>query len=320
MLERAFKLKDALELYQQHFKEAKEDPIDEDVLTPDDWLELRELLDILLPLKAVSKCLESDGRDCCHGSLWESLTAIDFLLTKLERLKQQYNHLPNSHLRASINLGWKKLDKYYSLSDQTPAYRAAIAIHPAKKMRWFELKWSESHPQWISEARAAITSLYNEYKQRHIDEAIQPSLPNKELTEFERYNLLDDEHELDDLERFLREERAPSSTNPLVWWQANHDRFPVLRYMAFDLLGAPATSSADERAFSMAGEVLSKDRFNTRDDFAEAAQCLKSWIHEGLIYKLPNKSNRKSKNSSSSKNGTSSASTSDSSQASLAPL
>lgn len=39
----------------------------------------------------------------------------------------------DSYFKACVNLGWKKLDKYYELSDSVPAYRAAIALNPAYK-------------------------------------------------------------------------------------------------------------------------------------------------------------------------------------------
>jgi hypothetical protein len=285
MLERAFKLKDAIELYQGHFKGGEDEPLEDDVLTSDDWLELRELLDLLLPLRAVSLTLQSESKDCTHGSLWQSLPAIDYLMTKLEALKVKHTYLPNTHFKAAINLGWKKLDKYYTLSDDTPAYRAAIVIHPAKKMAWFEHKWKEQHAHWINDAKDAVTSLYNEYKRRHADEALLAIQPAKELSEFEQYNVLEDEYSLyDDLERYLREERAPANTNPLTWWRHNHHRFPILRHMAMDLLATPASSSADERTFSKAGEVLDESRYNTLADLAEANQCLKSWTDEGLIW------------------------------------
>jgi hypothetical protein len=288
MLERAFKLKDAIELYQGHFKGDEDEPLEDDTLTSNDWLELRELLDLLLPLRAVSMTLQSDGKDCNNGLLWQSLTAIDYLMAKLEGLKAKHTYLPNSHFKAAINLGWKKLDKYYNLSDNTPAYRAAIVIHPSKKMAWFEAKWKEEHPQWITDAKDTVTSLYNEYKRQHADEALIAHQPDKELSEFEQYNLLEDDYsQNDDLERYLREERAPAGTNPLHWWQNNHHRYPILRHMAFDLLGTPASSSANERTFSKAGEVLDKRRFSTLDDLAEANQCLKSWCDEGLIWQAP---------------------------------
>lgn len=56
--------------------------------------------------------------------------------------------------------------------------------------------------------------------------------------------------------------------------------------MAFDLLAAPASSSADERQFSMAGHVLDEDHFNTLDDLAEAYQYLKSAYSENIHFPL----------------------------------
>ena len=286
MLERSFKLKDAIELYQAQYRNDNDEPIaEQDLLTNDDWLELRELLEILKPLKQVSLELQHDGKDCNRGSLWQSLSAIDYLMTKLEALKVKQRYLPDTHFKAAVNLGWKKLDEYYELSDKTPAYRAAIFIHPAKKLAWFEAKWTAMHPTWITKAKKAIYSLYSEYKRRYADEAIIASVSAEDLTDFERYNLLEDEHSLnDDMERYIREERAPKDTNPLAWWCSNHHRYPILRHMAFDLLAAPASSAADERTFSIASHSLNEERYNTLADLAEATQCCRSWCTEGLIW------------------------------------
>jgi hypothetical protein len=95
-----------------------------------------------------------------------------------------------------------------------------------------------------------------------------------------------EEFEGDELQRFLHEDIAPQGTNPLSWWQSNQERFPVLRHMAFDLLAAPASGSADERAFSMAGHVLDKEHYSTLDDLAEAHQCLKSAHRESIVKRV----------------------------------
>jgi hypothetical protein len=286
MIERAFKLKDAIELYQHAFKDDNTAPLANDLLTSDDWLELKDILNLLLPLKIASKNVQSDGKDCKHGSLFESLQAIDWLLDKLEKLKNEHQHLGNSHFKACINLGWKKLNKYYTLSDETAAYRAAIAIHPHFKTRWFKKQWHEHHPQWVEEAERQITELFKDYKRRHGDEvqmAATAARPSKELSEFEAYNALeDDAFEGDDLQRYLSEAPAPKDTNPVTWWRLNQHRYPVLRHMAFDLLAAPASSSADERQFSKAGHVLDDEHFNTKDDLAESQQLVKSALDEGI--------------------------------------
>ena len=294
MIDRAIKLRNALDLYQHAFREDANEPVVDDALTNDDWLELKELLALLQPLKQTSLFIQGDGAYVIdggvrYGSLFENLQAIDFLLTKLEDLKKQYEYQPATHFKASINLGWKKLNKYYELSDSTAAYRAAIMLHPYYKMRWFEEHWKE-HRTWITSAKEAVIEEYNKYKRRHSDELVGSRIDSgalQHLSKFDRYNTLeDDPFNGDELDRYLREERQPKHVDPLSWWRQNHERYPVLRHMAFDLLAAPASSSADERQFSQAGYMLNKEHWHTKDDLAEYQQCMKSWRAAGLlIYK-----------------------------------
>lgn len=69
MLERAFRLKDAIHLYQEAYQHDDDDPCFDDVLTSDDWTELSDILSLLKPLKAVSCTLQSSGKDGINGSL-----------------------------------------------------------------------------------------------------------------------------------------------------------------------------------------------------------------------------------------------------------
>nr|OQO30194.1 hypothetical protein B0A51_11590 [Rachicladosporium sp. CCFEE 5018] len=133
MIVRAIKLKDALELYLQHFRDDADSPTQDDCLTNDDWYELKLLLDLLAPLKRQSLPVQ------------HSHSGHDF--------RRQHEYAPNTHLKAAIYLGWKKLSKYYQLSDQTPAYRVAIMLHPHYKLDWFQKHWDEHHPAWIDEAK-----------------------------------------------------------------------------------------------------------------------------------------------------------------------
>jgi hypothetical protein len=297
MIERALQLRDALELYQTHFH----CELRPDILTAVDWRELKDLGELLAPIKRASKVVQSDqstakeGENLCwdlerssSGSLWQTLTAFDWLLTSLERAKAKHQHLPHSHLKAAINLGWKKLNKYYALSDCTAAYRAAIVLHPHYKMRWFERNWAEYHSDWIDAAKDSVVELYNEYKARHTKAGateIADPPPTKQLDDYERSLYMDEDGGRlgDELERYLREEHAPARTNALAWWQQNEQRYPVLRNLAFDLIAAPATSAAAERRFSEAGHVLNEGHWHTRSDLAEATQCLKSWFEQDML-------------------------------------
>lgn len=293
MVERSIKLRDAIELYCSHFR----DDLTDDTLSNDDWLELKEVLALLGPMKRASKVIQSDGS--FYGGLWQTLTSLEWLLSTLEAARSRLEHSPNSHLKAIINLGWKKLNKYYALSDRTAAYRAAIALHPSLKMRWFDKNWSGLRCDnskgkgelWTVKARRAIEELYSEYKKRYSDSeataiaALNRRSPrHKALDEFELSLLMEDDEALDDeLQRYLAEPLTPYNTNPVSWWQVNHYQYPILRHMALDLLAAPSSSAAAERQFSLAGHVLNEDRYQTLTDLAEANQCLKNWYLQDLV-------------------------------------
>lgn len=103
------------------------------------------------------------------------------------------------------------------------------------------------------------------------------------MSEFDAYNNFDGDERLDELAMHSQEPPAPKNTDPLAWWISNHERSPMLRHLAFDLLAAPASTDAGERLFSQAGRVVNKERPHTQQELAEALRCIRSWQHEGLI-------------------------------------
>ena len=110
--DRTIKLRDAIELYQRAIKNDNNEPLIDDLLIDDDWLELTELLSLLKPLVEVSFFVQWSSKDLIHSSLFEALTPIDWSLSKLERLKKEHVRQPNTHFRACINFAWKLLKKY----------------------------------------------------------------------------------------------------------------------------------------------------------------------------------------------------------------
>ena len=109
--------------------------------------------------------------------------------------------------------------------------------------------------------RKALTgyAAYNQKRSR-----TEPSTPHDELTKY----------------RDVAE--PPDAQDPLEWWLLHQDEYPVLKHLAFTLLAALASTAADERLFSMAGNVVNEERPHTTQELAEAAQCLRSWHHEQL--------------------------------------
>lgn len=47
------------------------------------------------------------------------------------------------HFNTNINLGWQKINHYFSKTDSTPIYRAAVVLHPRLKWRWFNKYWRD---------------------------------------------------------------------------------------------------------------------------------------------------------------------------------
>jgi hypothetical protein len=129
MIERAILLKDAISLYQGN-TEAPIDPRDE--LTGSDWLELSEMRALLEPIYKASLYVQStpDHRDQRHGALHEVLTTMDFILTHLERAKDSPTYTDAVHYKTAVNLGWMKLNQYYTKTDLNPAYILAVFLHP----------------------------------------------------------------------------------------------------------------------------------------------------------------------------------------------
>jgi len=124
------------------------DPADD--LTPADWHKINDLIALLKPLSESSITAQTIGTAGGHGALHAVLTQIEHLLNYLKTSVNRQTHLPASHSRACIDLGWKKLDTCYSLSDNTLAYRLTVLLNPCFKMQWFN-KHRQTKPLWRAE-------------------------------------------------------------------------------------------------------------------------------------------------------------------------
>lgn len=77
------------------------------------------------------------------------------------------------------------------------------------------------------------------------------------------------------IETYLAELPIARSDNPLDYWRANKDRFPLLARIARRYLSAPSTSTDSERLFSAASHVLNEKRNRLSCQKAEQLLFLK---------------------------------------------
>ncbi|CAB4036879.1 zinc finger BED domain-containing 1-like [Paramuricea clavata] len=67
-----------------------------------------------------------------------------------------------------------------------------------------------------------------------------------------------------EIRRYVQEKNIPRQEDPLAWWKKHASAYPHLAELFKKYLCIPATSVPSERAFSKAGELVSKKRSNLK--------------------------------------------------------
>jgi hypothetical protein len=254
--------------------------------------------------------VRKDGEVKSFGNIWDVSQAFEFLLAELEDWKSTAEKYPDpEHFKININLGWKKLDEYYSKLTETPVYYTSIVLHPQYRWSYFEQHWSDKQ-EWVDEAKAMVRDLWLEYKSR----AVQPdfhitkrqrvikskfdrhrrahpvspsptsspaSVPD-DWDEYERWlsspdPILDQQNDKDNQSDIIVE------IDPIEYWWGQRMTFPTLSKMALDVLTAMPMSADCERLFSAAGLMVVPLRNRLEASTIGITQTLRSWSRAGLI-------------------------------------
>ncbi|KAM4061423.1 transposase-like protein [Hirsutella rhossiliensis] len=242
------------------------------------------------------------GNLVAYGTAWDIIQAFEYLLERLEEAKEFAKDVPDSeHFAINVELGWKKLEKYYIKLVECPVYYAAVALHPALRLQWFEEAWAH-RPEWVLEARRIVRGIWErDYKSLILsdDEAIPMVKRRKvdDLNEFQQFRL---RHRLqagqtattrrgpptaDEFDRWTVDIGADDGdiTDPFQYWQLKESTYPRLARMAFDMLSIPPMSAECERAFSFAGLMVTRLRSRLQANTINAGQAIRSWLKAGLI-------------------------------------
>jgi hAT family protein len=221
---------------------------------------------------------------------------MEWLLKHLEETKIQHERDEEPHLRIGCKLGWIKMDEYYTLTEDSPVYLAALVLHPAFRWSTVESQWID-HPDWLVRGKAAVQALWEEYRKLPVEQdtlAVQPTVTKKTT-------------DLDDFMASIRKlstQSAPSPSltrdeyaewvaipdpgdclvdNPIQYWLLRRRQYPRLSRMAIDLFSIPAMSSEPERIFSLTGQMITPQRSRLKADIIGAAQCISSWEKNQII-------------------------------------
>lgn len=268
MLRAALNLRDAIDGYFNKWKEAD---CAGDELSTEDWIVLEKIKSFLEKLKMTTKALESS-----FATLDNVLLAMDFMLAQFEAGKEA--NIDDPMVGPMYNSGWAKLDKYYRLTDESPAYVAAIVLHPSHKWHYIQENWKA---EWVDSSKRLIQTLWNDYK------PVEPPLPfcegpSSTTNEFLNWRNKHLQPSLirDEYERYCKSERVYGFTSALLWWleETQRKNYRNLSKMAVDILSIPAMSAEPERLFSGAKITITDRRNRLGRDVIEALECLKSWL------------------------------------------
>ena len=171
MIARALRLDQIIKRYCEDWELPKgKDSYDlsKDFLDTEDWEELRHHEELIKPFWKVTIHTEGRAVNGSHGALWEVLPAFDYLFKKLQVRANEtvaIPHLSTTHYSHCLNVAFLKLSEYFTETDKTLYYRAAVALHPFFRYAYFEETWinQDNGVDEIRRAKEANQLLYEQY-------------------------------------------------------------------------------------------------------------------------------------------------------------
>ena len=127
------------------------------------------------PYRSINLYLNSVTLENC-------LPAMEYLLGLFEEAKIRYRDDP--FMAYKVNSAWPKLDKYYTKTNDSAAYIAALVLDPCMKLEYITSTWQ---PEWIPVAKALVVKLWKKYRptdpiHTHVEETVQdPKHPRNEI-------------------------------------------------------------------------------------------------------------------------------------------
>ncbi|OWT42391.1 hypothetical protein VFPPC_18318 [Pochonia chlamydosporia 170] len=263
----------------------------DNILTISDWEFIERTQQFLQPFAAATLLGEGAGSNLSH-----TLMIMDALLHHYEKAKKIYSAEAtyDPHLLHCVDMGWFVLNKYYILTDETPAYTAALLLDPSKRLKYIQHNWDIG---WIDSVVEKTRMFWEEnYKNAGPvggtslsakDESPYSRRPRNDLDAlFDEITVWEESNpDVDDFDTFVKSPPIRITCSPLLWW-LNPERikaYPRLSRMAIDILSIPPESTDPESAFSGGRRTLSWDRESMLCENVEKVECIGNWIRSGLI-------------------------------------
>ncbi|KAM3536989.1 hypothetical protein ARSEF1564_010086, partial [Beauveria bassiana] len=220
---------------------------------------------VLVDFEEALRMLEGDsqkrarrgGHIEAYGNMWDVASTYEFLMERLEEWKATAENYPDpEHFKVNINLGWDKLNEYYTKLDETPVYYAAAILNPVSRWGYFENTWTDTAQRpWLAEAKRMVRRLWEEeFKSlptREVGDEDPPFKRLKAMSALERHRALRTstlpcgtcpgktplDAELDEYDQWLLSpdlKHDPLVSDPVQYWWERREDYPRLSQMALD--------------------------------------------------------------------------------------
>ena len=261
-----------------------------DCLAAADWAVVTKYMDVLRPLKECTNRLEGRGEQGGFRAVAEIILVFEYLLSVYEDRLQNYDDVihdehdeaPEDHLAINLRAAIIKALEYYNKFDLSPAYYAAIILHPRYKT-YCDLAWAEK-PEWLELNNSNFQALWAQYKSllrpRTRTKVVSNNIEDAIESLIDPSGAANSSGEEDEFEQWKRcEPRAEKGSNyannPIKYWVELRDRYPNLSKLALDVLSIPASSCECERMFSELGDLLEPRRRAIQPQLLAAIQCVR---------------------------------------------
>ncbi|KAJ5267683.1 hypothetical protein N7478_010491 [Penicillium angulare] len=180
----------------------------------------------------------------------------------------------NQNIRAAVNEGMKKYEKYYSFMDDCDTYYTALVLDPRVKGELVlrELQDDNAGRMILETIRTNLHQVYAASNPEHDVAASQlSSLEQNDVESRMLRKLQARDPPLSDIDKYF--DTSPISVADTTgknwlcnWWKMHKGEYPGMAAAARDYLAIPASEVAVERVFSTARDVLGIRRYSLKGE------------------------------------------------------
>ena len=244
-------------------------------ISENEWESIDTLINLLTPFQIATTVLSSDTEI--------TISKVEPIVHKLinKHLQLKYNDTRLSKaFKKTVVADLKR--RFYFENSEDPNLQEIRTTHVASFLdpRFKQLKFLENN----NFRQTVIDHVKELCKQINVSDTNDPETLMKKHNLTAMDMLLDDDSESDtsgdddEFQRYVSEEQINYNLSANSWWKEHKKIYPTISQLAKRYLAVPATSTASERVFSSAGNIVRPSR-----------NCLGSEMVSALVFLHQNK-------------------------------